>query len=85
MLCIGYESGLLRNGPKLLRNSCEATFGAMERWNSVVLCGFALSLRVCPAPSYSEMVRSYSEVDANYNLRSLLRLPVRTVFQFRRY
>ena len=36
----------------------------MERWNSVVLCGFALSLRVCPEPGYSEMVRTYSEAPA---------------------
>ena len=74
MLCIGCESGLLRNGSKLLRSGSGLVCRIVNRWYSAVLCGFVLMVGAAwrrVTPKWSEVtpkqlrsdVRSYGTLE----------------------
>ena len=58
MLCIGCESGLLRNGSKLLRSGSGLVRRIVNRWYSAVLCGFVLMV----GAAWRQVTPKWSEV-----------------------
>ena len=82
MLCIGCESGLLRNGSKLLRSGSGLVRRIVNRWYSAVLCGFVLMVGAAwrqVTPKWSEVTPKQPQSD----VRSYGTLEFRRFMRFR--